>query len=801
MYNIYITKVKNIRPAENADKLNLCEVFGNTTVVDKSVNENDLYIYFPVDGQISEEFGRINNLFRRKDENGNQCGGFIDPIKRNICAIKLRGNKSDGLVLPLNALETFGDISSLKEGDIVTVFNGHEIACKYIPKTKNMRVSSEKVNKVKKHKIPFAPLFMEHADTEQLAYNLAAFKSGDEIEISLKMHGCFISGTKVRMGNGKLKQIQQLKIGDEVLGYNFNTQKFEKTKVINVFHNAPSSEWNKIKISRSNLKGDKRGYITSTPNHPFWSKELNCWIEAKDLLPGMKISTAFPSYILTKQQKEILIGSFLGDGCLLQYENKTAELQNSCVKEKEEYINWFISVMNGLHYKCVKEYISGYGSRMVRAKTYRSADMYNYFKNLVTFNNQKGKKLLPKLIEEITPLSLAIFYMEDGNLTHTDAQKDRANFAICDYTEIEDCEIICNCFRKFNIEPKLYTDNQGYNRIRLNTKEAYKFFNLIEQYIPPVMRYKLPEEYRNKKYAALIDKEKFEKGFVFSEQEVLENISIRETHKEYDLETELHNYVVGLSIVHNTSQRTGYLPVLKQYKRTLRDRVTHKQGKPIYEYNYISGTRRTVLENFDGGFYGSNAFRQQHHNKFVGKLQKGETVYYEVVGFTDNGAPIMGNGKNEKLGKDFVKQYGKETVFSYGCAPTTSEIYVYRMTMTNEDGFVVEYSPSFMRYRCKQIGVKCVPVFDKFILHDYELEMDTRTIGEIVKYRAQCFYDGPDPIGKTHIREGVVVRIVNRPKFTAFKHKNYSFKELSGIIADKISNSEEEISEDILSEL
>ena len=29
----------------------------------------------------------------------------------------------------------------------------------------------------------------KHADTEQLAYNLGAFKVGDEIEITLKMHG------------------------------------------------------------------------------------------------------------------------------------------------------------------------------------------------------------------------------------------------------------------------------------------------------------------------------------------------------------------------------------------------------------------------------------------------------------------------------------------------------------------------------------------------------------------------------------------------------------------------------------
>lgn len=466
MYNVYVTKVKNIRPAENADKLNLCEVFGNTTVVDKSVNENDLYVYFPVDGQISEEFGKVNDLFRRKDENGNPCGGFIDPVKRNIMAIRLRGNKSDGLILPLSSLESFGDISQLKEGDIVSTFNGHEIACKYIPRQSNRSSGNFGGNKTRKKKVNIAPLFAEHADTEQLAYNLNAFKPGDEIEITLKMHG--------------------------------------------------------------------------------------------------------------------------------------------------------------------------------------------------------------------------------------------------------------------------------------------------------------------------------------------------------------------------TSQRTGYLPCLKGYKKTFWDKLLRREGKPKYEYDYVSGTRRTVLENFEGGFYGDNHFRQQHHDKFVGKLMKGETVYYEVVGFIDSGAPIMGNGKNDKLGKDFVKQYGKETVFSYGCAPdglaykeasyatavdgsnvdtlqpvSQSECYVYRMTMTNEDGFVVEYSPDFMRYRCEQMGVKCVPVLAKTILPNEEYFDEEYPVGNYVKEMAEQYYDGADPIGKTHIREGVVVRILNRPKFTAYKHKNFSFKCLSNIISEQAlaSGAIENMSADEISEL
>ena len=46
------------------------------------------------------------------------------------------------------------------------------------------------------------------------------------------------------------------------------------------------------------------------------------------------------------------------------------------------------------------------------------------------------------------------------------------------------------------------------------------------------------------------------------------------------------------------------------------------------------------------------------------------------------------------------------------------------------------------------------------------------------------FEDLADPIGKTHVKEGVVIRIVNRRSFTAFKSKTYEFKVLEGIIKE-----------------
>lgn len=465
-YTGFVCQIKNLRDHPNADRLYLGECFGNTVCVSKTGYTDGMTgAYFPTDGQLSVEFAEKNNLVRKKDENGNNVGGYMDPDKRNITAIKLRGEKSDGLFLPLSCLDYCfedGAAANLKLGDTISVVNGHPICEKYIPRSNHRRGGYSEGNRTRKKKINIAPLFMEHVDTEQLAYNLGAFKSGDEIEISLKCHG--------------------------------------------------------------------------------------------------------------------------------------------------------------------------------------------------------------------------------------------------------------------------------------------------------------------------------------------------------------------------TSQRTGHLPVLKGYKRTLWDRLLRREGTPIYEYDLVTGTRRTVIENTEGGYYGNNEFRMPHAEFFRNKLWKNETVYYEVVGFTDTGVPIMSPASNSKMNdKEFVKQYGETTVFSYGCSPTgkttlygrddegefaiestlpQSDIYVYRMTMTSPDGEVVEYTPDFMRYRCEQMGVKCVPLLWKGVIPENPASADDPTItaGEWIKNVAERFYDGPDPIGKTHVREGVVVRVVNRPKFCAYKHKNFSFKVLEGLVKAVAEAPDIEEAQEILDE-
>ena len=800
----YVVKIEELRKHNNADRLQVATIFGNSVIVDLNTHVGDIGVYFPVDLQLSEDFCKINNLVRYKDKDGNQAGGYLDPNKRNIRAMKLRGEISDGLYLPITCLAEFTKISKLKVGDTIDVVNGHEICRKYVPYVK-VNEYAGKQEQIRKARANFAPTFYEHVDTKQLAYNLNDFKNGDVIQLTLKCHGCFKSDTKVRMANGDVKQISKIEVGDKVLGYDFDTQAFKEAVVLNTFHNDQSSNWRKIKISREGLLGDKRGYITCTHNHPFWVNQQQKWIQAEDLVPGMKIDTLTPSCLLTQKQKEIIAGLILGDGYYATYHGKrTAEVNHS--SKKREYLEYVKSYLGDIYNIDDKSFISGYGSIMYRSRTIRCADLANTF-NKCFCKDENGNQLTEKLIELFSPLTAAFFYMDDGSLSHSNFQKDRASLAICNYN-LHDGEIIQKCFQKYNINCVLYTDSEGYNRLRFNTKDAYKLFDLISPYICDVMRYKLPQEYRDIKPNSA-DTQVATKGYVFSEQEVLENISITNSYYEFDLETSLHNYVVGNALVHNTSARTALLPLV-HYKKTWFDKLFHRAGKEYKEYGYVTGTRHVVLdETHDGGFYVDNSFRRAMEKKFVNKLHKNEVCYYEIIGYQGpNGAPIMASAQ---VPPEYRKQYGDVMEFSYGCDKEGSyeyqydgngniikapccDIYVYRMTTVNEDGDVVEYSPAQIKYRCEQIGVKYVPEFETFVI-----PQDVNP-GEYVMRKVEQYYDGPDPIDNRHIREGVVARILNRNNFAVYKHKNYLFKYISGIIVSSVPENAK-IDNDILEEM
>lgn len=250
-------------------------------------------------------------------------------------------------------------------------------------------------------------------------------------------------------------------------------------------------------------------------------------------------------------------------------------------------------------------------------------------------------------------------------------------------------------------------------------------------------------------------------------------------------------FLIFTEKLHGTSQRTAYTIEEKPtwYGNLINGIFKRTIIEPLREYNHVCGTRRVVLKDFDKmqGFYGENEkFREFAHKNFVGKLRKGETVYYEVIGYASESTPLMPIANNEKLqDKAFVKAYGKTTCFKYGCHPGQHKVFVYRITITDPDGEEVDLSWDEVKYRCMQMGIEHVPELFRCV---YAIPADKK---EFLDF-CNLYTDGESTLDPTHIREGVVVR-ADGSKWRAWKHKSFQFKVLEDII--KLSNDTVDIEE------
>lgn len=201
----------------------------------------------------------------------------------------------------------------------------------------------------------------------------------------------------------------------------------------------------------------------------------------------------------------------------------------------------------------------------------------------------------------------------------------------------------------------------------------------------------------------------------------------------------------------------------------------------------LIGTRNVVLDKIDKnpnvGYY-TASFREKASEPFVDKLHFGETVYYEVVGFEGEGKSIMGRCDNKKIDKEFVKTYGKETVFTYGCKDGNFDIFVYRITMTNRDGYSVDLSPDAVKNRCVELGVKPVKELFRGTVFDF---CERYAVGEghwhgLLLEAAEELAHGPSTYDPTHIKEGICLRFDKTTTPKVYKHKSMEFKILEGII-------------------
>jgi hypothetical protein len=215
---------------------------------------------------------------------------------------------------------------------------------------------------------------------------------------------------------------------------------------------------------------------------------------------------------LTSRQIEILYGTMLGDACG-DSGRRISFKHGDCQKE---YIFWkfdeFQEHCNPLalkvHRSSNKEsYSYNMVSWMFRTK------FHTEFEKCINYFYKDGKKEVCKeIVEHLTPLSVAVWYQDDGttNFSHKRIEKTGHNitpvmsFCTDSFSE-ESCQILVNCLKnKFNIDSRLtkvkkLTDGTVPFNIYIKSTSAYDFLSLIRPHIIPSMLYKVDyEEYKKK---------------------------------------------------------------------------------------------------------------------------------------------------------------------------------------------------------------------------------------------------------------------------------------------------------------
>lgn len=549
----YVTIIQEIKPIPGYDRVEHARTNGWWCVVKKDAFKvGDLCIYFEIDSKLPEtekfEFCRKYN-FRVKTQ--------------RLCKVL-----SQGLIMTPAEL----GLENIKEGDYLT----EKLGVTYYEPEDNMRKADNKklaelkadkfMEKwIKKHKFLAKIKFICNwrRKTFLKKYFAKQKKTGDWPFWVMKTdeERCLPGKIKVLTENGyiPISKIVNQKLDIKVASIN-KEGKIEYKKILDYQKFNNNSEVMTIKYPIEPEVQERTTSIVCTPDHKIYTNRG--YIEAKDLTLDDYVYSLTECY--NNDALEAIYGMLLGDSHIYDDKRSNGKLRIVATNgEKQlEYLKYKQQIFNGDG----KIFNAGVGS-------FGKLPSYHWFLNVdanISLNVRKDwyqtgkKKITNKVINKLTPVSLAFWFMDDGSLTFRNIDKTayfiRLNTQSFSYDEIEKLRLFL--LNQYNIISKINKDiisSKGEQLFRLDissTEESNKFLNLIAPYICDSMLYKLPPIYQDRVIIPLSYKK---------EKQVLpvqihsidigqkKNISWPKTFNTvYDLEIEdNHNFISENIVVHN----------------------------------------------------------------------------------------------------------------------------------------------------------------------------------------------------------------------------------------------------------
>jgi recombination protein RecA len=377
------------------------------------------------------------------------------------------------------------------------------------------------------------------------------------------LFGCLAYSTRVTLADGtqeKIGKIVNQRLPVEVLSYDPEADAVVPRKVVGWFDNGRTDRFLQFTVARP--AGNGRASFACTPNHQI--RTPGGWREAGDLAPGDRVMQALP-HRLSGFQWEVLLGGLMGDSALSPSRSgHAARLRFGHGARQVAYGDWKASL---------------FGNLQVSRSTNAGGAVFHDVQPLPELAELRqavyigGRKVFGHdYLKRLTPLSLAIWYMDDGTFSlrakgvqeRTRGGSGRSDICIEAMEPTTRARLVDHLADTWGIRPRLIR-RAGLAVLVFPKDETAKLHALVAPFVHPSMQYKLLPRYRGQ-FAV-------EPVFTPARQELLPLpiLSIapkpptRSMHR-FDIEVEgSHNYLADGVVVHNSPETTSGGRALKFY--------------------------------------------------------------------------------------------------------------------------------------------------------------------------------------------------------------------------------------------
>jgi hypothetical protein len=106
-----------------------------------------------------------------------------------------------------------------------------------------------------------------------------------------KRTSSFVPGTKVLMGNGRYRDIEDVRVGDTVIATDPATNRTIRKAVTATVTSTGAKVLVDVTVDVDGDEGTRTATLTATHNHPFWVPDTSSWVQAEGLKAGQSLRT------------------------------------------------------------------------------------------------------------------------------------------------------------------------------------------------------------------------------------------------------------------------------------------------------------------------------------------------------------------------------------------------------------------------------------------------------------------------------------------------------------------------------